>query len=142
MIRQGVDHPVECSGCKVFDGTCRFVGGSDHADNLIAFLKFRHDGGDAFQRVLQVGIHANDHVPRSMIDACNHGSLVAKISRKTDYTDILVLLRNHFQNIHTGIGTAIIYKNQLIPPSPVFQILFDGAESFIKLFQNGFFVIN
>ena len=77
-----------------------------------------------------------------MVDACNHGSFVAKIPRKADHADFFILLRNRFQNSHAGIGTAIIYKNQLISPSPVFQILFDGAESFIKLFQNGFFVIN
>ena len=116
-VRHPVDKAVKRGGGEIFNESRRLILCADHVDDLIAFLEPVENLLYALQRVLQVRVHADHAVAPGIVDACDHGRLVAEIPGEVDDLHQRILPRQASQYVKGAVLAPVIYKNQLVVPA-------------------------
>ena len=137
-IGQGIDDPVKSGGGDVLDQACGLILRPHHADDPAALLKFPHNLRQAFRRMLQVSIHADDAISVRIVDARDHGRLMAKVAGEGYHLHLLVPSRILSQNREAVVPAAIVDKQELIIPGKNLQ---DQLDRLIKHRQCLFFIV-
>ena len=83
-IGQGIDDPVKSGGGDVLDQACGLILRPHHADDPATLLKFPHNLRQAFRRMLQVRVHADDTVTARIVQSRDHRRLMPEVPGKID----------------------------------------------------------
>ena len=137
-----VNKPVKTRRCYILYQTRRLIFRADHIDDLITSIKFFYDLRDTFRWMLQICVHTDDPISRTIVYPRNHRCLMAEIPRKADNLHIFVHSSQFFQNIQTVILTSVINEYKFMLPARVFYLLQDFIGFFIEFSQSFFFVVH
>ena len=110
-----VDQLIKGGGGNIFHQAGGFILHADHADDFIALVKFFHDLRQALRR-MQVRVHADDTVTARIIDACDHGSLMAEIPGKLHHPHPVIPAGQLPEDLQGPVGAAIVYEQKLVIP--------------------------
>ena len=99
---------------------------------ITLFPVFQHLWNDVW-RMLQVSIHDNHTVARSIVEACQHGVLLTEVARQVDIADALIVLSQLADGLDGVVATAVV-DHQHLPRivamgiHQLFQRLVEGRQ--------------
>ena len=142
-LRHAVDEPVEAAGGDVFQKPGRFVFGADHGDHLVAGVELVDDVGEVLRRMLEIRIHEDEAVARSVVESGGHRRFVPEIPGEVQHAHMGHIAGSQIiQDLRSPVAGAVVHEDELVIPALRRKRLPIFSGRLIEGLQSGLFIIS